>query len=82
MMGDTTRTQPMLLPKIYSHYRAIESTKLSDITETFVPLHSKNTFQDWVKRLDIYDLDKSSADFFVDEAIVTKFTDYRNRVAA
>ncbi len=67
-----------------SYYRAITSAKVSDITTTaeLLPLYSKNTFQDWVKRLDIYDLDKDRADFFLDDAIVTTFTDYRNKVAA
>ncbi len=65
-----------------SYYRAIEAAKIVDNNDMDGhSLHySKETFQDWVKRLDIYNLDKEKADFYVDEEIVTKFSDYRNRV--
>ena len=69
-----------------AYYRAIEDAKLSDstgnVSDNIKLPYSKNAFQNWVKRVDIYDLDKQKADFYVDDAIVTKFTDYRNTVAA
>ena len=68
-----------------SYYRAVRAAKLSSDVSAPVDIvlpYSKNAFQDWVKRVDIYDLGKQKADFYVDEVIVTKFTDYRNTVAA
>ncbi len=62
-----------------SYYRAIRDAKLSDMNvpvEILLP-YSKDAFQNWVKQVDIYDLDKRKADFYVDERIVTTFTYYR-----
>ena len=66
------------------YYRTIESAKVNDISasEDLVLLYRKESFQDWVKRVDIYDLGREKADFYLDEAVVTTFTDYRNKVAA
>ncbi len=66
-----------------SYYRTIRAAKLSDISasDNIELLYSKNAFQSWVKRVDIYDVVKQKANFYLDEAIVTKFTDYRNSVA-
>ncbi len=68
-----------------SYYKTIESAKLTDISScddscNCLP-YSKSEFQHWVKRVDVFDLAKRKANFYVDEAIVTKFTDYRNTVA-
>ncbi len=67
-----------------SYYSAIKTAKLNDInaSDGLVMLYSKDKFQHWVKRLDIYDLDKNKADFYLDEDIVTQFTYYRNKVVA
>ncbi len=67
-----------------SYYKAIEAAKLSDtdLGDDIECSYSKHTFHDWVKRLDIYDLENDKADFYVDETIVTEFTDYRNRVVS
>ncbi len=67
-----------------SYYRAIAAAMLSNVnaTDDFLLPYSKDAFQDWVKRVDIYDLDKQKANFYVDEAIVTKFADYRSSVVA
>ncbi len=67
-----------------SYYSAIESARLMDINapDDLVLPYSKETFKDWVKRIDIYDLENDKADFYVDEKIVTKFTAYRNTMAA
>ncbi len=66
-----------------SYYSAIEAAKLKDGSscDGVVLDYPKQTFQDWVKTLDIYDLKNYKADFYVDEKFVTKFTDYRNAVA-
>ncbi len=68
-----------------SYYSATKAAKLSGASETsddVVLPYSQKEFQNWVKRVDIYDLHKKKADFYVDEDVVTKFTDYRNKVAA
>ncbi len=67
-----------------SYYRAIRAAKLSDInaSDEIVLPYSKDAFQNWAKQVDIYDLSKRKANFYVDETIVMKFTDYRNTVAA
>ncbi len=66
-----------------SYYRAIEKSKLSINAPDYIVLHyAEEAFRNWVKRVDIYSLDKQKADFYVDDAIVMKFTGYRNIVAA
>ncbi len=69
-----------------SYYRAIRAAKLTDTSmnasDDIVLPYSNDAFQNWVKRLDIYDLDKRKANFYVDETIVMEFTNYRNAVAA
>ncbi len=66
------------------YYRAIEAAKLMDInaTDDRAILYSKMAFQNWVKKLDIFDMGKEKADFYLDKEIVTTFTDYRNKVVA
>ncbi len=65
-----------------SYYKVIEASKISDsnLGDDIGCSYSKHTFHDWVERLDVYDLENDKADFYVDETIVTEFTDYRNRV--
>ncbi len=67
-----------------SYYSAIDATKLKDAnpSDGRVLRYEKEAFQDWVKRLDIYDLDNEMADFYVDEEIVETFTAYRDSLAA
>ncbi len=67
-----------------SYYRAIQAAKLSNIKtyDEIVLPYSKDAFQNWVKRVDIYDLDKQKANFYVDETIVMTFSDYRETIAA
>ncbi len=68
-----------------AYYRAIEEVKLPSgihAPDDIVLNYAKDAFQNRVKRIDIYDLDKKKADFYVDDAIVTTFADYRNTVAA
>ncbi len=66
------------------YYSAIKAAKLTDINvpDGLVLPYSKDKFQDWVKKLNIYDLDKKKADFYVDEEIVAQFTYYRTKVVA
>ncbi len=65
-----------------SYYSAIKTAKLTDtdVPGELVLPYSKDQFQHWVKRLDIYDLDKYKADFFLDQDTVTQFTYYRKKV--
>ncbi len=67
-----------------AYYRAIEEAKLSGInaSDDIMLPYLKDAFQNWVKRVDIYSLGKQKADFYVDDAIVTTFTCYRNTVAS
>ncbi len=67
------------------YYKAIEEAKISgaEATPELVPLYQKqDDFKRWVKMLNIYDLDKDAANFYLDKAIVTEFEGYRSRVAA
>ncbi len=69
-----------------SYYREIEASTLSETAQSEVATSSEvvsmNAFKDWVKRLDIYDFEKEKADFYMDEEIVTSFTNYRKNVVA
>ena len=66
------------------YYKAIEAAKISG-AEAFpegIPLYQKRVdFERWVKTLNIYDLEKDIADFYLDEAIVTEFESYRSQLA-
>ncbi len=67
------------------YYKAIEAVKISgaEATPKFIPLYKTQVdFKRWVKRLNIYDLDKYIANFHLDEAMVTEFEGYRSQVAA
>ncbi len=66
-----------------SYYKAIQAAKLSESKESpvFLRPYLTHAFKQWVKKLNIYDLDKDKADFYLDEAIVTKFEDYRRKIA-
>ncbi len=83
-------TQDSLAQISEAYYTATEEAKLSDVNPSdgsVLPYsssscYSKDEFQKWVKQIDIYDLEQRKANFYVDEAIVTKFTIYRNKVAA
>ncbi len=67
-----------------AYYSAIKAAKLSDLnaSDEIASPYSKAAFQRFVKRVDIYDLDKRKANFYMDEAIVIKFSNYRKDVAA
>ncbi len=68
-----------------SYYRAIQATKLSDdndacSTGDASSLYSKDAFEKWARKIDIYGLDKEMANFALDEDIVKAFGDYRLEV--
>ncbi len=66
------------------YYKAIRAAKINqdEISTGFVPLFQKqDEFERWVKTMNIYDLDKDKADFYLDEAIVKEFECYRREVA-
>ncbi len=69
-----------------SYYRAIASTKLSEVTaddsKDFSPPYSRESFERWVRKIDIYDLERYQADFYLDEEIVKSFGEYRHTVAS
>ncbi len=67
------------------YYKEIAAAKISKVEPMpkFVSLYPKaDYFECWLKKVNIYDLDKDKADFYLDEAIVTEFEDYRLKVAA
>ncbi len=67
-----------------SYYKAIQAAKLSEADEVLKHVHpySKEKFEHWVRKVNIYDLGKHKADFYLDETIVTNFEDYRSKVTA
>ena len=67
------------------YYKAIRAAKISqaEVPPDFVPLYQvEGDFERWVKTVNIYDLSKDKADFYLDETMVTKFDGYRVTVAA
>ncbi len=66
------------------YYNAVRAAKIDepDGRPNYVPLYQNHgKFESWVKRLNIYDLAKDKADFYLDEALVTDFEAYRSKVA-
>ncbi len=67
------------------YYKLLEETKISltknQLPKTDAKLFSPEAFKQWVKSVDICNLDKEEAvNFAAAESIVTRFGDYRNRV--
>ncbi len=70
-----------------SYYTATKAAKLSEREDSdvrFLPksLYVKETFEQWTRTIDIYDLEKFQADFSLDEEIVDAFGKYRHKVAS
>ncbi len=65
-----------------SYYRANQASKLGEPEQPFLCAHPypNHTFKQWVRKQDIYALGKDKADFYLDEAIVREFEDYRSKV--
>ncbi len=69
-----------------SYYKAIEAARLNEATEVgtgeLAPLYPRGSFERWVRKIDIYDLEKYQADFYLDEEILKAFGEYRHKVAS
>ena len=63
-----------------AYYRAIQASKISDAegcgTSYLSACYLRQEFEKWVRKVDIYELDKEKANFTLDEHIVKVFSDW------